>query len=35
MLILEEVILLDKHMSDGQAYLFLQDFFNTEKNDFN
>ena len=26
-LILEEVIMLDRHMSDGQLYLFLQHFF--------
>ena len=30
-LILEEVIMRDRLMSDGQVYLFLQLFFNTEK----
>ena len=30
-LILEEVIMSDRHKSDGQFYLFLQLFFNTEK----
>ena len=30
-LLLEEVIMSDRHMSDGQLYLFLQLFFNTEK----
>ena len=30
-LILEEVIMSDRHMSDGQMYLFLQLCFNTEK----
>ena len=30
-LILEEVIMSDRHMLDGQLYLFLQLFFNTEK----
>ena len=30
-LILEKVIMPDRHMSDGQLYLFLQLFFNTEK----
>ena len=30
-LILEEVIMTDRYMSDGQLYLFLQLFFNTEK----
>ena len=29
--ILEEVIMLDRHMSDGQMSSFLQLFFNTEK----
>ena len=29
--ILEEVIMLDRHMSDEQVYLFLQFFSNTEK----
>ena len=28
---LEEVIMPDRHMSDGQRYSFLQLFFNTEK----
>ena len=28
---LEEVIMSDRHMSDGQMYSFLQLFFNTEK----
>ena len=28
---LDEVIMLDRHMSDGQLYSFLQPFFNTEK----
>ena len=28
---LEEVIMLDGHISDGQMYSFLQLFFNTEK----
>ena len=28
---LEEVIISDRHMSDGQMYSFLQLFFNTEK----
>ena len=32
-LILEKVIMLDRHMSDGQLYSFLQRFFNTEKLD--
>ena len=31
MLILEEVIMSDRHMLDGQLYLFLQLFFNAEK----
>ena len=31
-LILEEKIMSDRHMSDGQLYSFLQLFFNTEKN---
>ena len=30
-LMLEEVIMSDRHMSDGQMYSFLQLFFNTEK----
>ena len=30
-LILDKVIMSDKHMSDGQIYSFLQLFFNTEK----
>ena len=30
-LILEKVIMPDRHMSDGQLYSFLQLFFNTEK----
>ena len=30
-LILEELIMTDRYMSDGQLYLFLQLFFNTEK----
>ena len=30
-LILEEVVMLDSHMSNGQIYSFLQLFFNTEK----
>ena len=30
-LILEEVIMSDRHMSDGQLYLFLQHFFKTVK----
>ena len=30
-LILEGVIMSDRHMSDGQMYSFLQLFFNTEK----
>ena len=30
-LIPEEVIMSDRHKSDGQFYLFLQLFFNTEK----
>ena len=30
-LMLEEVIMPDRHMSDGQRYSFLQLFFNTEK----
>ena len=30
-LIFEEVIMLDRHMSDGQMYSFLQLFFKTEK----
>ena len=30
-LILEEVIMSDRHMSDGQMYSILQVFFNTEK----
>ena len=29
-LMLEKVIMSDRHMSDGQAYSFLQLFFNTE-----
>ena len=28
---LEQVIMSDSHMSDGQMYSFLQLFFNTEK----
>ena len=30
-LMLEEVIMLDGHMSDGQMYSYLPLFFNTEK----
>ena len=30
-LILEEVFMSDRYMSDGQMYSFLQLFFNTEK----
>ena len=30
-LMLEEVIMSDRHMSDGQMYSFLRLFFNTEK----
>ena len=30
-LMIEEVIMSDRHMSDGQLYSFLQRFFNTEK----
>ena len=30
-LILKEVIMLDRHMSDGQLYSFLQLLFNTRK----
>ena len=30
-LILEEVIMSERHISDGQLYLFLQLFFNTQK----
>ena len=30
-LVLEEVIMSDRHMSDGHLYSFLQFFFNTEK----
>ena len=30
-LILEEVIMSDRHLSDGQLFSFLQLFFNTEK----
>ena len=30
-LILEEVIMSDRHMLEGQLYLFLQLFLNTEK----
>ena len=30
-LVLEELIMADRYMSDGQLYLFLQLFFNTEK----
>ena len=30
-LMLEEVTMLDRHMSDGQLYSFLQVFFNIEK----
>ena len=30
-LILEKVIMSDRHMSDGQMYSFLQFFFNIEK----
>ena len=30
-LMLEEVIVLDRYMLDGQMYLFLQLFFKTEK----
>ena len=30
-LMLEQVIMSDSHMSDGQMYSFLQLFFNTEK----
>ena len=32
---LEEVIMSDRHMSDGQMYSFLQLFFNTEKINLN
>ena len=35
MLILEEVIMSDRHMSDGQLYLFLQLFFKTAKINLN
>ena len=31
MLMLEEVIISDRHISDGQLYSFLQLFFNNEK----
>ena len=31
-LILNKVIMSDRHMSEGQMYSFLQFFFNTEKN---
>ena len=31
-LVLEEIIMSDRHMSDGQTYSFLQLFFNTDKN---
>ena len=34
-LILEEVIMSDRHMSDGQMNSFLQLFFNTEKASLN
>ena len=34
-LILEEVIMSDRQMSDGQLYSFLQLFFDTEKISFN
>ena len=34
-LMLEEVIISYRHMSDGQLYSFLQLFFNTEKNSLN
>ena len=30
-LILDEVIMSERHMSDGKMYLFLQYFFNIEK----
>ena len=30
-LILKEIIMSKRHMSDGQMYSFLQMFFNTEK----
>ena len=30
-LMIEEVIMSDRHMSDGELYSFLQRFFNTEK----
>ena len=34
-LMLEEAIMSDTHVSDGQMYSFLQLFFNTEKNSLN
>ena len=34
-LILEEVIMSDRHMLDGQLYPFLQLFVNTEKTSLN
>ena len=34
-IILEEVIMSDRQMSDGQMYPFLQLFFNTEKTSLN
>ena len=34
-LMLEEVIMSDRHMLDGQLYSFLQLVFNTEKISFN
>ena len=34
-LMLEEVIMSDRHMLDGQMYSFLQLFFNTEKINLN
>ena len=30
-IMLEEIIMSDRHMSDGQMYSFLQLFFNNEK----
>ena len=34
-LMLEDVIMSDRHMSDGKIYSYLQLFFNTEKISFN
>ena len=34
-IMLEEVIMSDRHMTDGQMYSFLQLFFNTEKINLN